>query len=67
LRRIYVRGCENLTITQITAVKLPQVYKLPKLLRLTLTLQNSFEGQWPLVPDNRLNTYAPFQRLRKTT
>jgi len=42
LRRVQVLGCENLT--QITAFKLPQIYKLPKLLWLTHTLRNSFDG-----------------------
>ena len=41
LRRGYISGVENLTVTQITAVELPHIYKLLKLLRPTLTFEFS--------------------------
>jgi len=44
------RDCENLTAAHVTAVNVPQTYKLLKLLRPTLILQNLFDGQWrPMV------------------
>jgi len=45
LRQVYVHGCENLTVMQITAAKLKNVYKLLKLLPPTPTLRNFFDGR----------------------
>jgi len=54
LCRAKISGYENLTFTQINAVRAPHIYKLLK----TAAAHSDFTKflRWPLVSDNNLNT-----------